>query len=1180
MSYRRLNVAKRKFNNIQPLPRIIGDIINNRVSVIADSLGQLPTTLSTSNKDRRTPLHLAASLGRTKIVELFLNFEFYSVNCRDNDLVTPLHRACRNDHSEVVSILLAHKADVDARSRHHITALHICCAFDSFKCASLIIDKVSNINATDSNGVTALHYAVYRNNIELIKLLLKHNAQPDVQDKNGQRPIHYAAIAQSTQAIQILIEAGCDVNARNKYLFTPLHFVAANGSEATFFELLKYCPNLEAQDIRGNMPIHVAAYNGKEILFEEISKNVDKNIPNPDGVTPLHFACASKYGYSLSLKIMEKVTDLNIVDKFGWTPLHYAASNGNDLTVKELLVRGANCNHCDSDLETPLHKSIQKCHTMTSDILIRNGAQLDISNKDGFTPLHFSVMAGLPWSCEWLIKAGANPLLWDKMGRTPHYLAVYYGIWDSFQWLMTSPYYNRLIEDSDQCYGNIVFPKLDAFKRSLLHYAAASNTCAHEFYELLFDCGEIDIIKCEQIEPKVKRAFLLACSKLEINQQDIYGRTPLHYICFRQCQHTNEGDIIQWIDKMVEVGADCSILDEDHALPLHYAIANGFSKTVVQRLLKLEMVKSVENYRKYFSIHCPFKIACFYDNSSALEFWAPYLGFESFSMFSKIWERAIEIATRRSHWNCVLILKSVGELHENEEFFSRMALLCVLNNNINGLRIYLKFNIITNFDVLMFAAATKSYGPEFLDEFFQRGANLLIKDSKNRNLLFYAVVADMSKVVTYLVESNVPLVTDCNGKNIFHLIASTGNLKMMELFFTFAIDKDFIQEMCSLLMSKDNDGFSPIQIACVKSHQNILEFFLTNFEQDIELTLMHFSGFTSNFKFVQYLLEKYGPSYIHSLGNDNRNLLHYACMSRRPNLLLLKLLIEELKFDVNVMDDNDLTPLLCAASVGNTSTVKYLLENTDSNLRCTDMKGNMSLHLACLSGSSSCALYIMKHAEEHSFLDDLISAENHYKQKPIHLAAKKGLKSVVVELVSNGASVLDQDSYGITPSMYCARDADAAYCIQIINALMELDLAETRQTNELEQTNSQSEVDNTTYENITTSGSSLRCSSQDKFESIHSRIRKSFHGFDSMIESRIQKLGRNSLPPKSCDTSLIRNVFKVNQTSQLNVNTSQNDNGTKNEDSEIEDTLNESNGLDESVYFQSDILVDSDSEMF
>ena len=68
------------------------------------------------------PLHLAAQSGNTKVAELLLANKA-DVNARDNDGDTPLHGAAYAGYKDVVELLLANKADINAKDNDGDTPL-------------------------------------------------------------------------------------------------------------------------------------------------------------------------------------------------------------------------------------------------------------------------------------------------------------------------------------------------------------------------------------------------------------------------------------------------------------------------------------------------------------------------------------------------------------------------------------------------------------------------------------------------------------------------------------------------------------------------------------------------------------------------------------------------------------------------------------------------------------------------------------------------------------------------------------------------------------------------------------------------------------------------------------------------------------------------------------------------
>ena len=787
------------------------------------------------DENHRTPLHLAAALGRTEIIDLLLHYECFSPNNRDRNRFSPLHRACRNNHATSVRTLLCYNADVNARSRLNVTVMHICAAFNSLDCARLINSNVNNINATDSFGATSLHYAVYNDNFEMIQFLIENGAKADMQDEYGQRPIHYASAVDSPHIIRYLVEhGGADVNVRNKDLLTPLHFSVAFRNPNAFRALIELNANIEAQDINGNKVAHWAALIGCEEIFDMIMELTSVTSPNLNGITPLHFSCSSMNSFSVAIKLMQNTSDIDVTDKFNRTPLHYAAMNGNERTATELISRGANCNFCDVNLEMPIHKSTQNCHISVINLLNRNGALINSPNKDGFTALHLAVMAGLPMNCMSLIQAGANPLLWDSHGRTPHFLAVYKGSFDCFVNLMKSEVYKSIVnEDCKPAF----FPELDAYKRSLLHYAAASNVCSHEFLEFLLLRHTASPFTL--IEPKLLEVLKENFRGFNINQKDTYGRTPLHYVCRRAMGVSTDIDYL--IKMFVECGADRSLMDEAYCLPLHYAIANGYTSSL-SYLIDPCWLKNDEIKRRYFSVSCPLKIAAYYDKCSAINELIKY-GFNDF-------KSAIEVAVRRFNWSCVDLMMSMCNSynsidhstfnHGDKNFIRRMALFTAYNGVINGLRIFIKF--INNFNYLLLVASLSKMGFTCVELLLEKGADFHFKDRNGRNALFYAVIGGNVDTIKLLLNIGVKFVKDKYGQNVFHFVASNGDISVLNLLYSLSKSYQFYGYLCNFLLLKDIDGLCPIEIACLKGHQQILEYYVTNINKGFEERLMYFAG--------------------------------------------------------------------------------------------------------------------------------------------------------------------------------------------------------------------------------------------------------------------------------------------------------------------------------------------------
>jgi ankyrin repeat protein len=98
---------------------------------------------------------------------------------------TAMHCAAEASSSRAIDVLLAHGADVDARSRLGQTPLSISVARGDAMIARQLASAGANIEAADTNGETVLMHAVQNNDLELVKTLLACGADIHAQDSEG-----------------------------------------------------------------------------------------------------------------------------------------------------------------------------------------------------------------------------------------------------------------------------------------------------------------------------------------------------------------------------------------------------------------------------------------------------------------------------------------------------------------------------------------------------------------------------------------------------------------------------------------------------------------------------------------------------------------------------------------------------------------------------------------------------------------------------------------------------------------------------------------------------------------------------------------------------------------------------------------------------------------------------------
>ena len=243
-----------------------------------------------SSKDERgwTPLYFAAASGHKDVVQLLLANKA-DINAFNQNF-TPLHAAVMNRHPDVADLLIASNAQVtifDAAAGGYVEILK----------AELQTDP-SLVASRDDNGWTALQFAARNGQLDAVKLLLANKADVNAGDRHGMTALE-AALAFSSSAgsgartvdtnheaiAELLLASGAIVTNTG---ITALHYAASAGFTNVVREILDLGVDVNANDGIGRTPLDFAAqHNRMDVVELLLARGADMDAKDKKGLMAL-----------------------------------------------------------------------------------------------------------------------------------------------------------------------------------------------------------------------------------------------------------------------------------------------------------------------------------------------------------------------------------------------------------------------------------------------------------------------------------------------------------------------------------------------------------------------------------------------------------------------------------------------------------------------------------------------------------------------------------------------------------------------------------------------------------------------------------------------------------------------------------------------------------------------------
>ena len=575
-------------------------------------------------------IHEAVGTGNIEAVKKHLAAGT-DVNANDGGW-TPLWYAADEGHKEIVELLIAKGADVNAKNKGDVTPLYGAARSGRKEVAELLIAKGADVNARDDAGRIPLHSAIGGDHKEIVELLIAKGA--DVNAKNDKFVgtfLHWAAVVGQNEIVKLLIAKGADVNAKDYAGVTPLDYAEGETAdllrkhggktkkelEAAGKSIKRIAEAAKPKPPTGKAPdidIHFAAMIGNlEAVKQHITAGADVNAIDDDegmtqGMTPLHQAAAGGHKEIVELLIAEGA-DVNAQDdKFGMTPLLMAAVGIETVlapvereTVELLIANGADVNALivsgPSEFKGKTPLDLAKRHPELTDLLRKHGGKTG-AELEGGEPV---AEAAKPEPT----KAKAPDISIIKAAQEGNIEAVKQHLAagadvnakDENGW---TPLNSAAVKGRNQIVKLLIEKGADLNAGTPLIYAATDGHM--EVIELLIANGaDVNAKANDQLGGTAlhmtanlghkKVVELLVAAGADVNAKMLHGMTPLHFAA------NNKGIAKFLIDKGADVNAKLNDGPHNGSTPLDFANVPNLGDPEIAALLRKHGGKTGEELK-------------------------------------------------------------------------------------------------------------------------------------------------------------------------------------------------------------------------------------------------------------------------------------------------------------------------------------------------------------------------------------------------------------------------------------------------------------------------------------------------------------------------------------------------------------------------------------------------------
>jgi uncharacterized protein len=343
---------------------------------------------------------------------------------------TLLHYAVLYDKPDLVTLLLDHKANVNAQidargPETGATPLLYAVVQNKLPLIKLLVARGADIRSTYRSGRTALHIAANGGMTDIAQFLLQNGADANARDNAGSSPLDEAVRRGLPEVTSLLLEAGARVNdVQLRTGATPLNEAACKGENAVLELLLAHDADSAIEDKAGFSPIENAIRFHHTDTARIILQHIKVGLPSNSLAKLLGEAVVKGQEDTVEM-LLSNSADVNANLPAGSTALGLAALKGQDAIVKLLIAKGADVNSRNKVGTMPLYDASLSGHLTTVAILLAQGAEINAQeSQSGTTALYAAASFGHEDLAALLLERGADPNICSKEGASQLHVAL------------------------------------------------------------------------------------------------------------------------------------------------------------------------------------------------------------------------------------------------------------------------------------------------------------------------------------------------------------------------------------------------------------------------------------------------------------------------------------------------------------------------------------------------------------------------------------------------------------------------------------------------------------------------------------------------------------------------------------------------------------------------------------